>query len=98
MPFSSRWSSHMSEVQNAHHQLLERDSRDLGRHRHEAVAGHARRGIDLQQRYGTVRAANQVGASPTAAAKHFGRPHHELLDLTLLRYRKTARADVLRIV
>src|SRR5438132_4163784 len=58
------------EAQNRDTQVGERQSRLLRRHRHQAVAGHAGRCVQLEEREAAVGAQHQVGAAPAAAAEH----------------------------
>jgi pyrroline-5-carboxylate reductase len=50
----------MGEPQDAQHQLREVHAGHLRRHGHEAVPGHARRGVEFQQRHRTVGTADEV--------------------------------------
>src|SRR5512146_3234602 len=56
--------SHMRQLQHLHHQLFETDARLPRRHRHQAVVGHARRGVDLQQVGLAALAHQKVDAPP----------------------------------
>ena len=66
-------------------QLLVRDARGLGRHRHQRMPGHAGRGVHLQQeRLAVGRAHHQVGAPPAAALERPIGRQHDALDLGFL--------------
>ena len=61
-------SSHMRASQDLDAQVGKRHPRLPRRHRHQAVAGHARRRVDLEQRKAAVGAQDQVEPAPPAAA------------------------------
>src|SRR5262249_2167421 len=93
-----RWSAHMRELQYAQDELLEIHSGHLRCHRHQAVPGHARRGVQLQQRDAAVGAPDQVRPAPARAIQRLRRAHDHVLDRTLLGCGQFAGAKVAGLV
>src|SRR5690606_27545622 len=78
-----------------HAQLFVARARGLGRHRHQRMRGHARRGVELDQEgLAVARADHQVGATPAAAAERAIGGHGQSLHLALLSFGQAARAVV----
>src|SRR6185312_6337988 len=96
--FSCFASSHMRASQDFDAKIGERRARLFRRHRHEAVAGHPRRRVHLEERVRAVGAQDQVEPAPAAAADDVERGERTCADLVFLRRRKTARAEVFRLV
>ena len=96
--FSSRGLSHTRHLQDAHAQVLVRDTDGARRHRHQPVIGHARRGVHLEQ-VGLCRRGRASGRrGPSRGSRARRTRAGQRLQRPLLLLRQAARAGVARVV
>src|SRR5262249_46766786 len=95
---SLRGSSHMGASQYLQAQVGEGQSGLLRRHRDQAVSGHPRRGIHLQELPAAVGLQDEIEPTPAAAADQREGFKRLRLDCLLGRFRQAAGAVVASLV
>src|SRR6185312_9276882 len=91
-------SSHMRASQDLDAKVGVRRAHRLGRHRHEAVPGHPRRRVDLEERPRAVGAEDEVEPAPARAADDVEGREGLRADRALHCVGEPARAVVARVV
>src|SRR5207244_8006313 len=95
---SCRGLSHMCASQDLYAKLGKGNADFLRRHRHQAVAGHARRSVHFEERPGTIVPEDQVDTTPAGAADDVECPERLSADRVLGRLGQSARTVIARLV
>src|SRR5258706_7271388 len=96
--FSWRGLSHMRRLEDFYAEVFVGNAERPRGHRHQAVAGHAGRGVDLEQPWSAAAIEHQVDAAPARAPQRLERVERKRLERFFLRRRQAAGADVLGVV
>ena len=77
--------AHQAGLEHAPHQFVEIDAGRARRHRHQAVIGHARHGVDLEQQRPPGAIHHEIGAAPAFGAAGLERGQRQLRQVLLRR-------------